>query len=454
MRLVLTANSSFPEYFYLVMELDAVSARRLKKYYRYQVHQYSESISLHSFYEDILQMLATVTDQDAAIKLSIETDQVLGQLYIKRYSGSVINLDAQGEFEIDTLSQTSSSNVKPLAMRLSEPAAAPVAIPENQSQGVGMGMFSIPEKMRREGPWLIYPAFNSSIKFRPIVWATLDSHVEHGSNLQPNSIHHAAKLFHPVHSPHVFDNVIDEMAKDMGHSGWLYFIELQKRYSHLPLSAFESWQALNANVTTLALAVFRLEVDEEFCRKLTNELSVVWESIPIDTWFKVQKIYVDYLVQQGLSVEQAEGFAEQRQRVLADKVPVFRHLVRYMNVQDKSSLQVIPLEIVIPGWYRDLRRRHADAQWPENLSNELTNWINHQQLPESIQRLSDVRYANATTYLPVFMAYVTAGKISLGELSRNISEIKFGMRILSDFDREAWYEPVYATVLTSLLANQ
>lgn len=452
MRLVLTANSSLPEYFRLVLELDAVSVRRLEKHYRYQIHQLTESISLYSLHEDTLQILATVADQDASIKLSIETDHVLGQFQIKRYGGSVINLNTQGEFEIQASAQASGYNsAKPLAMRLAEPAAAPIAIPENHSQGVGMGIFSIPDKMRREGPWLIYPAPDSSIKFRPIVWGTPDSHVDYNPDLLPDTIHHAAKLFHPDHYSHVFDHVIEKMAGNMGHSGWLYFLDLQKRYGHLPLSVFKSWQSLIINSAALALAVFRLEIDDEFCRKLTHELSVVWEGISIDTWLKAQKTYMNYLVQQGLPVETIEGFVEQRQRALADKVPVFRHLGPYMKSQDRSKLQASPLELIIPGWYQDLRRRHADDQWPENLSDELTTWMNRQQLPEKIKHLSDIQFANAITYLPFFMAHVTAGKNSLSDFSKSVPETKFAIHLLSDFDREAWYEPVYAAVLSNLL---
>jgi len=455
MRLLLTANSSLPEHFYLVMELDALGVRRLKKYYRFNVHQYSENISLYSFYEDVQQMLAAVPDQDASIKLSIETDQVLGQFHIKRYGGAVKDLDAQGEFEIERFTHGSiGDGVKALGMRLSEPAEAPVSIPENHSQGVGMGMFRIPERMRKEGPWLIYPASDSSIKFRPILWTTQDGQMDGDSTFQPNTMHQAAKLFHPAHNPHVFDNVIEEMADNIVHSGWLYFIDLQKRYAHLPLSAFESWRALNANGSALALSVFRLEIDELFCRKLTNELSVIWESITTEFWLKAQRTYWDYLVGMGLPVETVESLMKERQRVLADKIPVFRHLEKYMNDQDTNSLQILPLELLVPSWYYDLRRRHADNQWPENLSNELTRWINYQALPESIRRLSDVRYANSITYLPVFMAHVTAGKVSLDELSKNTPEMKFGIRLLSDFDREAWYEPVYSAVLSNLLAEE
>jgi len=455
MRLVLTASSSLPEYFFLVIELNTAEAWHLKKYYRFVVHQYSENISLYSFHEDIQQMLASVPDQDASIKLSVETDQLLGQFHIKRYGGAVKELDAQGVFEIEKFSQvTIADGVKPLGMRLSEPAAAPVDIPEKLSQGVGMGLFNIPEKMRREGPWLIYPASDSSIKFRPIVWATLDGQVDDDQTLQSNTIHQAAKLFHPIHNRHVFDNVVEEMAEDISHSGWLYFIEMQKRYSHLPLSAFESWQALNTNGAALALAVFRLESDESFCRKLTNELSVIWESITIDTWLMAQRIYKDYLIELGLPVETVSSLVEQRQRVLADKVPVFRHLERYMNSQDESSLQAPPLELVLPGWYNELRRRQADnKRWPENLSAKLTHWMNRQEYPENIKRLSESRFSHAVTYLPIFMAHVTAGKASLNDLSKNIVEVKFGIHLLSDFDREGWYEPVYSTVLTNLLGE-
>ena len=60
------------------------------------------------------------------------------------------------------------------------------------------------------------------------------------------------------------------------------------------------------------------------------------------------------------------------------------------------------------------------------------------------------------------MAYLSVGKIeylsieevNLIALDSNITDIRFAVRVLSDFDREAWYEPVYAMVLSWLVANE
>src|SRR5690554_3751503 len=103
-------------------------------------------------------------------------------------------------------------------MRLDDPRAIPVDVPERVSQGVGMGVFEIPPKMMKNGPWLLFPPAESNLKFRPTVWVTEDAAIT--SEVLPNTLHSAAKVFHPVHNSHTFDHVISAMAGDFSHSGW------------------------------------------------------------------------------------------------------------------------------------------------------------------------------------------------------------------------------------------
>jgi hypothetical protein len=132
-------------------------------------------------------------------------------------------------------------------------------------------------------------------------------------------------------------------------------------------------------------------------------------------------------------------------------IPCFMHLSEYLKQPHDANLQQLPY-FLVKGWFEDLRRHHADDQrWPEWFQVELTNWVHQQNFPTEITTLPDVGFSRAVAYLPVFMAAVTAGKARFTDLSESLPELRFAVRVLSDFDRDAWYEPTYSLVLSNLL---
>lgn len=63
-------------------------------------------------------------------------------------------------------------------------------------------------------------------------------------------------------------------------------------------------------------------------------------------------------------------------------------------------------------------------------------------------------YANAVIYLPIFMAFVTAEKARLNDLGVPLPYLKFAVRLLADFDRQNWFNPAHALMVSYLLATQ
>ena len=241
------------------------------------------------------------------------------------------------------------------------------------------------------------------------------------------------------------------MAWDFSHSGWDYLRALKEQYSALPLSAFESWKALANNTSAIAAAVFRLEFDPAFCRRLSNELAVIWETVNVQTWIDVRAGQSNFLVDQGIPEELAEKLVEDRISSVANAIPCFMHLSNYLREPKHVNLEQVPY-VFAKICFEDLRRNHADDQrWPEWFKVELTNWIHQQSFPAEITTLPDVGFSRAVAYLPVFMAAVTAGKANFSDLAESLPELKFAVRVLSDFDRDAWYEPTYSLVLSNLL---
>ena len=113
-----------------------------------------------------------------------------------------------------------------------------------------------------------------------------------------------------------------------------------------------------------------------------------------------------------------------------------------------------PIETLLSQWYQDLRRNHAHDIWPTELGYELSDWINQQELPNSIKNLSVMAHTNSVTYLPIFLAYVTTGKITINSLRINEGYLKFVIRIISDFDKYDWFKRVHTLMVSYLLKTE
>jgi hypothetical protein len=449
--LVLTPRSERQENFFLDFELISSGRSDIRRYYQLDITGGSRQISLYSYFEDISQMLATTDSQDAVIRLRVESDVEHLRLDIVRH-----NAYLQGPLDncytlAGAPTEAIDNDIRLLGIKVSDPDCKPVTIKEAETEGVGIGQFQIPYKMMKEGPWLLVPEKGNEIRFRPSLYLTEDVK---DLTLQPaSSLHDAARRYHPEKNPNAFLDVICLMALDWGNSGWSYLASLKDRYGYLPLSSFECWKALVADEQALASACFRLEMDAQFCTRIANELAVIWELITIPTWQSTMSCYRGYLRESGIDDTFIDKLLEQRVTMLASAIPCFKYLAHPLLTEDLSTLPIPPL-VVLPGWFQGLRRRHADdSYWPTWFANELEAWLAQSKLPVEAKQMADVTFSRSVAYMPIFMAYLTAGVARLEDLADETSETRFAIKVLADFDREGWYEPVYSTTLTNLLMN-
>ncbi len=457
----LSAGRAYGKEFIVQMELVCTTQERLTRRYFIDVGNMPILVSLFSYQSDIAQMLGAVDEQDAYIRLTVSTDKRLLSLNIRRYNGQVQWLDSSN-FEIVGGSQIAfHQGVKAEAMLLSDPRQAPISIPERQSEGVGTGtgIFHATSSMERDAPWLIYPGKDSLVKFRPVIFTPTDRVLLVNENVSVTttsvrSMHEAARVFNPQYQPNVIDEQIASMARDFGHSGWQYLSDLKSHYGHLPLSTFESWRALARHPEALAMAVFRLEIDESFCGRMRDELAVIWECTSLPLWSTVYQRFRYWLTLQGLPDALQGSLLANRREVLPAVVSGFQYVDNYLETGDTSRLRKAPIQLVLLDWYQSLRRTHeANNYWPTELGGILSAWVQQQNLPVQIKSLSQITYSDAVTYLPIFMAYVTAGKVQLDELRISPAYLKFTIKMISDFDRSAWYACVHAMMVSYLLAS-
>lgn len=65
-----------------------------------------------------------------------------------------------------------------------------------------------------------------------------------------------------------------------------------------------------------------------------------------------------------------------------------------------------------------------------------------------------MQFTDAVTYLPIFMAFVTAGRANITDLPATPAYLKFAIRLVSDFDRQGWFIPAHALIVSYLLASE
>lgn len=450
-RLQLSSGLPQGQTFYLQFELMCREQSHPKRFFAIRVGQMPMVLNLFSYLADLQTMLAAVDEQDAYVHLTVETEQLLLQLDIRRYGGRVLMEEASAFYVCGVDSTDIVDCARAEAMLLSDPKQAPLLLVESTTEGVGTGRFNIPQPMLIDGPWLIYPGKESLIQFRPQLY--MPAAMSAPADSQVRSLHRAAQLFHPIHRPHVIEEQISAMANDFVHSGWQYLADLKRQYAHLPLSSFEAWKALARNPQALGLAVFRLEMDEAFCARIADELALMWETIPLPTWAHAYQIFAEGLKLTGLPSELVERLAKDRAIVLRYIVSGFDYVGNYLSTGDCSELRRLSAEQILPMWYQDLRHMHAaNLDWPTALGEALARWVAQQPLPLRVKTMSLAEFTDAVTYLPIFMAFVTANKASVNDLGIPTAYFKFAARWLADFDRQGWFNPVHAFTVSYLLA--
>lgn len=452
-RLLLCASNGIAETFTLnfaVKSKNSIVAHSSKKV---KISSQTETLSLYGFHQDFTQLLSVTDDQDAFVELEVKSHKIWLTLFIRRYNARLMR-EGDGYLAI-TFNQfnhlKSTVDHELQAMSLSDPLKAPVSLEKHQSEGVATGLYHTDKLIKENDLWLVYSPDKTALSFRPLLFITLDK-VASGSEKAITTLHSAALAFHPVMNPNVINDVIAQMADDFHHSGWQYLAALKQNFASLPLSTFEAWKALAQCPAALALAIFRLELDESFCLRLRDELAVIFETIPLATWISVRKIFKTVLKATGLPDTFIESTIKNRDGVMRMVVSGFDHITEYLDTGNANALRLPPLQSVLPIWYQQLRHDHIDDEWPEALKAPLRTWLNKSDLPEYIKHLTGRNFTDSVTFLPIFMAYVSVGKAALEDLDGNMGLIKFHIKQHAEFDRR-WFLDLHALMVAYITKN-
>lgn len=450
-RLVLNAANQTKEMFDFKMSLKTKTGQAVVSVTRkITILSSTETIGLYGFYQEFVQLLSVVNDQDAYIQLQVSSSRLWFTLNIRRYNASLMKESSDSvAVMFSSFSDLQFYDDDLYAMSLTDPLQHSVALEKRLSQGVPTGLYDTEVLNRNPDLWLIYAKPEAKLSFRPLLYVTAKPDLEANSSI-PDTLQKAARDYHPAHNPHAISRVITMMANNYHHSSWQYLTALKQNYAHLPLSTFEAWKALAQNPKALALAIYRLELDEAFCMRLRDELSVVFEAIPLSVWVDVRQEFRNVLLSSNIPEVYVQKTIANRNSVMQLVVSGFEHMTGYLDSGDAAKLRTLPIDEILPHWYQDLRRDHSsDENWPEKFKVPLRAWLDSSDLPDFIKVLTYRNYTDSVTFLPFYMAYVTTGQASIHDLHENFHLVKYHIKQHVEFDRH-WFLATHALMVAYL----
>lgn len=450
-RLVLNAANQTKEMFDFKMSVRTKTGQVVVSVTKKVTIQSStETIGLYGFYQEFVQLLSVVDDQDAYIQLQVSSSRPWFSVNIRRYNASLMKESSDSiAVMFSSFSDLQFYDDDLYAMSLTDPQQHSIPLVKRVSQGVPTGLYDTANLNRKPDLWLVYAKPEAKLSFRPLLYVTVKPDLQ-SCLTDAETLQTAAKDFHPVHNPQAINRVIKKMAESYHHSGWQYLTALKQNYGHLPLSTFEAWKALAQNPKALALAIYRLELDEAFCMRLQDELSVLFEAIPLSVWVDVRRDFRNVLLSSNIPEVYVQKTIANRNNVMQLVVSGFKEITDYLDSGDSSHLRSLPIQQILPHWYQDLRRDHvSDEDWPEKFKAPLRTWLDSSDLPEFLKVLTYRDYTDSVTFLPIYMAYVTTGQSSIQALHDSLPLVKYHIKQHVEFDRH-WFLSAHALMVAYL----
>ena len=477
----------------------------LKAYSQLKQMQQRVVLSLYGFKEEIERFFAIVDDLDAnvVLELSIPRLREFIKIRISRFhiSGNLHDVVPQLTLDINGIDEKCIGSLELQWLSLVNPSnkidfTYSRTLPQgNLPTGHPVTRVSCSEDLKYEPLGLIISKEQSRYNLRPIL--AFNPNAMAKSSFEKGTIERAVIDYHPVENTGAFDHVFLAMLKDLEHAGWQYFKALvEDAPDTLSLSTFAAWKMLVKNPDLLTLLFFKLNLTVEFCERIRNELSVIWEAIPFECWRNAWGLYYSSLGAKlgdnyniKIMVPIFNGYIAK----LTLLMPVFNLLRDYIHkgtttgfLEHDSDVEAslrVPKNNLIAG--------NDNRTWPTFLQQEFGYWLKnlkeeHQVLSDGFYRFlissEDPSYRYSSLILPVYMAAIAANRGKFLDITDFISrevnhnqsdeilegwmeaapyikdeqeqliKLKFIYQQISHFDYE-WYEKCFHYALADLLAS-
>ena len=258
-------------------------------------------------YQKTVESLLGLSDElDANVCIGLIVGNVkTSEIHIARFSCSLesgprcVGLDDAASSLIGSGAWES---FKVLANPLKDPTRQPIQLTSFESPGVFTHAWGTEALDPDQSPWLIYPAEDSVMDFRPMLWTgEISSEADESQRAHESmgcSLSMALEIGDPEERWSQLHVVLGDMSTDMSHASWPLLHGLWNRFHHLPLSALDVWRMLGKqSKSLLAFILCSPMPDHELTRALRrfrDETGWTPELNTLDDWREVVATFWRY----------------------------------------------------------------------------------------------------------------------------------------------------------------
>lgn len=235
-------------------------------------------LRLFELQEDVRQLLASVNELDAQVRISIRHNgQECRYLTVARYRDKLIreprHVALAESVVLPTEEVLRASRLLALPMLAPESEAVVLDPKYTESACTGRWVFN-PDRFK-PGVWLIYPEAGSALDCRPIAWYVEERFA--GPARQHHGLRAAMELVQRSDRLEALKSQFEHMADSPGHADWKLVEHYVHKLGHLPLAGLDLWVALARSPRAVIMALLTVDgFAENIAHRLSTELPFEW----------------------------------------------------------------------------------------------------------------------------------------------------------------------------------
>jgi len=346
----------------------------------------SAAVRLQDYAQDIQHLLSTDDSPDAYVHADLRIDGTSAlRLRLARYAARLEKSGGEVCIEGAAMEWFTLEGIEALpvmALRLERPGDEPLLLQPCPFEGVARGCWTFLPEAREPGSWLIYPAQGARVPFRPLLW------IVRGDVQCESRLLRAVSLMDQVEREAALDDAIAVMAADFRELSWGEVDRLVNQLGHLPLATLDIWRRLARSPSGMAAMALRFAtLPPGFLERFALELPFIWEAVPFSAWKQAAACMQNQCVADFGSEAGAYVFRthlDARVKDLAATHGALHFLLGlasadFISESANQSRALRALGHLAPkqlfegehSQVMDLRRKHADDDWPTGLARLL-----------------------------------------------------------------------------------
>ena len=318
-------------------------------------------VRLLEYQRQIESLLGLFDDLDANVTAALLVGgHGTTRIQVRRYAASLVRDESSVSFSESSkelLSERDLICTRAVASPLNLRGGVVHELPPMESGGTQAGAWDTSGLDLKQSPWLIYPAEESAVLFRPMALAMpadaeLDlAAVEAGA--VPACLDEAMLEPHPLERWKQMHSVMLNMSEDLQHVSWPMLDAAWQTFHHLPLTALDVWRVVAKQPKAVLAFLLRSELPDadlaEALRRFRNETGWIPELTTIADLLAGSRALWRFWSSQGLAPERARKYfdeeLERRFKLLAAEIPSLEPLLDAVLLAATGQASDLLLEV-------------------------------------------------------------------------------------------------------------